>query len=91
MKKYQLGKTGIEVTELCFGALPMGPLQKNMDEHAAAAVTAAALRGGVTFIDTAQAYSTYTPKACNGDDRHKTCNRFKEQCGRIQQNGRRSI
>jgi len=25
-----LGKTGIEVTKLCFGALPLGPLQKNL-------------------------------------------------------------
>jgi len=30
MKKYSLGKTGIMVTELCFGALPIGPLQANI-------------------------------------------------------------
>ena len=30
MKKYSLGKTGIRVTEMCFGALPIGPLQKNI-------------------------------------------------------------
>jgi len=30
MKKYSLGKTGIKVTEMCFGALPIGPLQANI-------------------------------------------------------------
>ncbi|MDX9801165.1 MAG: aldo/keto reductase [Spirochaetia bacterium] len=61
MKRLMLGKSGIEVTELCFGALPMGPLQKNMDDESAAAVVERALRGGVNFIDTAQVYSTYRP------------------------------
>jgi len=61
MKKIILGATGIEVTELCFGALPMGPLQKNMTPEESAEVAAEALRLGVTFIDTAQAYRTYAP------------------------------
>ena len=56
-----LGRTGIEVTELCFGALPMGPLQKNMDTESAASVVQAALNGGISFIDTAQIYGTYKP------------------------------
>lgn len=60
MKKIILGKTGIEVTELCFGALPMGPLQKNMPAEESAEVVAEALRLGVTFVDTAQAYKTYS-------------------------------
>ena len=30
MKNYSLGKTGITVTEMCFGALPIGPLQANI-------------------------------------------------------------
>ncbi len=61
MKKFKLGDSGIEVTELCFGALPMGPLQKGLDIESAASVVAKALKGGVTFIDTAQAYKTYLP------------------------------
>ena len=61
MKKIILGSTGIEVTELCFGALPMGPLQKNMPVEESAEVTAEALRMGVNFIDTAQMYGTYEP------------------------------
>jgi aryl-alcohol dehydrogenase-like predicted oxidoreductase/NAD-dependent dihydropyrimidine dehydrogenase PreA subunit len=61
MKKIILGSTGIEVTELCFGALPMGPAQKNMPAGKSAEVVAEALRLGVTFIDTAQGYKTYDP------------------------------
>jgi len=59
MKKMVLGNTGLEVTELCFGALPMGPLQKNMPVEEAAQVLAHALKQGVNFIDTAQGYKTY--------------------------------
>lgn len=61
MEKRILGKTGIEVTELCFGALPYGPLQKNLDVEEAFYVTAHALINGINFIDTAQVYETYEP------------------------------
>ena len=56
-----LGNTGLEVTELCFGALPFGPLQKNLPLDEATAVVCAALKGGINFIDTAQLYKTYAP------------------------------
>ncbi len=61
MKKNILGSTGIEVTELCFGALPMGPRQKNMSVEDCTAVVAAALEKGINFVDTAQMYETYAP------------------------------
>jgi predicted aldo/keto reductase-like oxidoreductase len=61
MKKNLLGRTGIEVTELCFGALPMGPLQKNLPVEECADLISTALAGGVNFIDTAQGYKTYEP------------------------------
>lgn len=63
MEKRILGKTGIEVTELCFGALPMGPLQKNQSIEENAKVIELALKKGVNFIDTAQMYKTYEPIA----------------------------
>lgn len=63
MNKRILGKTGIEVTELCFGALPMGPLQKNLSIEENAKIIELALRKGVNFIDTAQMYKTYEPIA----------------------------
>lgn len=61
MKKVILGNTGIEVTELCFGALPFGPLQKNMKPEECAEVLSYALDLGINFIDTAQMYKTYEP------------------------------
>ena len=59
MKKIILGRTGIEVTELCFGTLPIGPLQKNESVETAADVIAYALESGINFVDTAQVYRTY--------------------------------
>ncbi len=61
MNKITLGKTDIEVSELCFGALPMGPLQKNLPAETGAEIILRALNGGVNFIDTAQLYQTYEP------------------------------
>jgi len=59
MKKYSLGKTGIAVTELCFGALPLGPLQANISVEKGAKLIRTALEKGINFIDTAEAYKTY--------------------------------
>lgn len=59
MKKYFLGKTGIKVTELCFGALPIGPLQANISIEKSAKLIRTALERGINFIDTAEAYQTY--------------------------------
>lgn len=61
MKKVILGKTGMEVTELCFGALPFGPLQKNLRPEESAEILSYALDLGINFIDTAQMYKTYEP------------------------------
>jgi len=61
MKRNVLGSTGIEVTELCFGALPMGPRQKNMLAEDCTRVVVDALERGINFVDTAQMYETYEP------------------------------
>lgn len=61
LARARLGSTDLMVTELCFGALPLGPLQKDLDPAAGAAVIGHALRAGINFIDTAQAYRTYAP------------------------------
>jgi aryl-alcohol dehydrogenase-like predicted oxidoreductase/Pyruvate/2-oxoacid:ferredoxin oxidoreductase delta subunit len=55
-----LGKTGIKVSRLCFGALVIGPLQRNLSLEEGAAVIEEALRLGVNFIDTADLYDTYS-------------------------------
>jgi len=59
MKKYSLGKTGIMVTEMCFGALPIGPLQANISVEKGAKLIRTALEKGINFIDTAEGYKTY--------------------------------
>lgn len=59
MEKVILGNTGIEVTRLCFGALPLGPLQKNISIEEGGTIIAYALDNGINFIDTAQMYCTY--------------------------------
>lgn len=59
MKKYYLGKTGIKVTEMSFGALPIGPLQANISVEKGAKLIRASLEKGINFIDTAEAYKTY--------------------------------
>lgn len=59
MKKYSLGKTGITVTELCFGTLPIGPLQANISIEKGAKLIRTTLEKGINFIDTAEVYKTY--------------------------------
>ena len=61
MKKNRLGKTDLYVTELCFGALPFGPLQKNVPVDECTNLLIEALKAGINFIDTAQMYLTYEP------------------------------
>lgn len=59
LRRNTLGNTGMNVTDLCFGALPMGPLQLNMDLQSGVALIRRALESGINFIDTAQGYMTY--------------------------------
>jgi len=60
LKKVELGNTGIEVTELCFGTLTVSKLQADVSVPEAGPVIARALDLGVDFVDTAQAYQTYS-------------------------------
>lgn len=55
----ELGKTGMLVSGMCFGALVIGPLQANMSVADGARVIRAALERGINFIDTAELYGTY--------------------------------
>ena len=60
MKKVKLGNSNLEVSELCLGVLPMGPLQANLPEDECVDIIRAALDKGVNFLDTAEMYSTQT-------------------------------
>lgn len=68
MEYTQLGKTGIKVSRMCFGALIIGPLQVNLSVEDGARVIREALDRGVNFIDTAELYGTYDHirEACKG-------------------------
>jgi ferredoxin len=65
VKRTLLGKTGIEVTEFCFGTLVLGHLQANLSPEKGAPALRRALELGVNFIDTAKGYKTY-PHTCLG-------------------------
>lgn len=59
MEKKTLGSTNIQVTELCFGALSIGPLQANVSPKVGGKLIREALEKGVNFVDTAEMYETY--------------------------------
>ena len=59
MRVLSLGKTNIKVTELCFGTLPMGPLQADLNLDKGIKLLQYAFKKGVNYIDTAATYGTY--------------------------------
>jgi aryl-alcohol dehydrogenase-like predicted oxidoreductase/NAD-dependent dihydropyrimidine dehydrogenase PreA subunit len=59
MEQRYLGKTGLKVTRLCFGTLPMGPMEANQPLAAGIDLLKHALDQGINFIDTAKGYRTY--------------------------------
>jgi len=59
MKYAWLGKTGIQVSRICFGTLTAGPLQANLTLEEGATLMAEAIERGINFFDTAQLYETY--------------------------------
>lgn len=60
MDYHLLGNTGLKVSALCFGSLPMGPLQAGLSVEEGGALILEALEKGVNFIDTAEIYATYS-------------------------------
>lgn len=55
----ELGRTGLTVSRLCLGTLPMGPLQAGLSLSEGAGLIVKALERGINFIDTAELYGTY--------------------------------
>lgn len=58
-KLVKLGNTGMMISPLVFGALPVGPLQANLSEEEGGRLIRYALDRGVNMIDTAEMYGTY--------------------------------
>ena len=52
----KLGKTGLDVTVLGFGAAPLGDLYRQLDDETAIATAETAARLGITLFDTAPLY-----------------------------------
>ena len=59
MQYRKLGGTGLTVSRLCFGALTIGPLQRNLPLEQGAGLIRLALDMGINFIDTAEIYNCY--------------------------------
>jgi aryl-alcohol dehydrogenase-like predicted oxidoreductase len=59
MNYVKLGSTGISVSEMAFGTLTMGPLQRNISDEEGGTLIRLALEQGINFLDTAQNYGTY--------------------------------
>ncbi len=58
MKKRQLGRTGMQVSELCLGTMQFG---WTADEATSFKILSAAYEAGINFIDTADIYSRWAP------------------------------
>lgn len=59
MEYRELGRTGLQVSRLCFGALTMGPLQRGLSPQQGSWILRRAFELGVNFVDTAELYCTY--------------------------------
>ena len=54
-----LGDTGIRVSQLCFGVLPMGPNQFGLSPEEGGELIREGILSGINFLDSAQSYRTY--------------------------------
>jgi len=59
MQTRTLGRSGLTVSQLCFGTLTMSPLQCNLSPREGADLLVYAYERGVRFLDTADLYGTY--------------------------------
>jgi len=59
MQRSVLGRTGIPVSRLVYGTLPMGPLQAALSPDEGGRLIRHALEQGVNILDTAELYGTY--------------------------------
>lgn len=59
MKRVNLGTTGMRITPLVFGTLPLGPLQAGLSPDEGGQLIRHALESGVNLLDTAELYETY--------------------------------
>ncbi len=69
MKYVNLGSTGVRVSRVCLGMMSFGNDSERpwvLDEDAAEPIVRAAAEGGITFFDTADAYSSGASEVATG-------------------------
>src|ERR1700722_14187327 len=69
MQYVNLGSTGLRVSRICMGMMSFGNDSDRawvLDENAAEPIVRAAVEGGVTFFDTADAYSNGASEVATG-------------------------
>ncbi|MHB1484081.1 MAG: aldo/keto reductase [Saccharofermentanales bacterium] len=59
MDRRTLGKSGIEISRLCYGTLTLSYTQAGLSPEEGGELIAYAAKQGVNFVDTAQLYKTY--------------------------------
>jgi aryl-alcohol dehydrogenase-like predicted oxidoreductase len=59
LRKVRLGDTGLHITPLVYGTLPLGPLQAGLTPSEGGRLIRHALECGVNMLDTAELYGTY--------------------------------
>lgn len=58
-KRHRLGRTGLQISRLVYGSLPLGPLQANLSPEEGGQLIRHAIDLGVNVVDTAELYGTY--------------------------------
>jgi aryl-alcohol dehydrogenase-like predicted oxidoreductase len=66
MDQRQLGRTGVQVSPLCLGAMMFGPWG-NDDRDSSIRIIRRALDAGINFIDTADVYSNGASEEIAGE------------------------
>ncbi|MGE5578735.1 MAG: aldo/keto reductase [Bacillota bacterium] len=64
LKYSELGRTGLSVSQLCFGSLALGPAQHDLSLSRSRELLMYAWHKGVNFFDTAELYGTYPHLRC---------------------------
>ena len=66
MQYREIGRTGMKVSQLSFGASSLGGVFRNIDEGAAIEAVYAAIDGGINFIDVSPYYGHYNAEPVLG-------------------------
>ena len=66
MRYTELGKTGMEISHICFGASSLGSVFRATKENESYAAVEAAIEGGINFIDVSPYYGHYKAETVLG-------------------------